>query len=62
MAAPIISPCINICMLDPVSGFCRGCKRTVDEVAGWGAMNEAERAQVVTQLPARRLTPADDTD
>lgn len=62
MAAPIISPCVNVCLLDPVSGFCRGCKRTIDEVAGWTSMSEAERARVMALLPQRRLAPAEEFD
>lgn len=62
MAAPIISPCISICLLDPVSGYCRGCKRTIEEVAGWTSMSEAERARVMALLPARQLAPAEEFD
>ena len=28
------SPCTRVCVIDPVSGFCRGCLRTLDEIAG----------------------------
>lgn len=62
MAAPIISPCISICLLDPVSGFCRGCKRTIEEVAGWTSMNEEQRRAVMAQLPQRQLAPAGEFD
>ena len=62
MAHPIISPCISICLLDPVSGLCRGCKRSIEEVAGWTSMSEAQRTQVMAQLPARKLAPAEDSD
>ena len=31
----IISPCINVCKTDPISGFCYGCGRTDDEKKVW---------------------------
>ena len=47
------SPCIKICVLDPKSGWCVGCGRTLDEIAGWGSLSEAERLAVMNGLPAR---------
>ena len=29
------SPCKNVCELDPNTGLCLGCKRTVDEIQNW---------------------------
>jgi len=40
--------------MDEDSGLCLGCFRTLDEVAGWSAMAEAERDAVMDALPARR--------
>ena len=31
----IISPCISICRTDPVTGFCYGCARTIQEKKQW---------------------------
>ena len=31
----IISPCINVCKTDPVSGFCYGCGRTTEDKIVW---------------------------
>tara|TARA_B100001758_G_C17824265_1_gene310972 strand:- start:300 stop:473 length:174 start_codon:yes stop_codon:yes gene_type:complete len=30
------SPCINICTIDPDSGYCMGCSRTQEEIDKWG--------------------------
>ena len=49
----IESPCIKICTLDARSGLCLGCGRTIDEIARWTAMTAAERARVMSELPAR---------
>ena len=35
----VISPCINICRTDPVTGFCYGCARTNDEKKKWKDVN-----------------------
>ena len=31
----IISPCISICKTDPITGFCYGCARTIEEKKIW---------------------------
>lgn len=50
---PIESPCVNICRMDPRSGWCEGCGRTLDEIARWGDTDDADRAAVMAELPAR---------
>ena len=56
----IETPCIKVCTLDARSRLCLGCGRTVDEIAGWGAMTAAERTRIMAELPGRltALTPA----
>jgi predicted Fe-S protein YdhL (DUF1289 family) len=49
----IESPCIKVCTLDARSGHCLGCGRSVEEIARWSAMGDAERARVIAELPAR---------
>jgi len=56
---PIETPCIKICTLDPKSGLCRGCGRTVDEIAGWMRLSSAERAKIMRML-RNRLESLDD--
>jgi len=50
---PIKSPCISICAVDGRANVCRGCGRSLKEIAGWGAMSDAERDAVLSELPAR---------
>lgn len=52
---PIETPCIKICVLDPASGLCSGCKRTLREIAAWGSMPDALRAKIIAELPGRTL-------
>jgi uncharacterized protein len=40
--------------MDEASGLCRGCHRTLDEIARWSVMNEAEKRRVVTMLAQRK--------
>ncbi len=48
------TPCIKVCQMDPVRGVCIGCCRTLDEIARWGSMSDAERKAVMDALPARQ--------
>lgn len=50
------SPCIKVCVLDPVSGFCIGCGRTGEEIGAWLSMEEEARAALVARLPERLAT------
>jgi predicted Fe-S protein YdhL (DUF1289 family) len=50
----IASPCIGVCALDPATGRCEGCLRTIDEIAAWGALDEHARREIWQRLPARR--------
>lgn len=53
MSEPILSPCIGLCSLD-AEGFCEGCFRTGDEIAGWALMGDVERQRVMDEvLPER---------
>lgn len=51
--APVTSPCLQLCAIDPHSGLCRGCGRTIHEIAAWSTMPEPERRAVMACLPAR---------
>ena len=48
------SPCIDVCVLDPDSGLCRGCARTLDEIARWSELSDVERERVLAALPERK--------
>jgi predicted Fe-S protein YdhL (DUF1289 family) len=51
--AAIETPCIKVCIVDPDSGHCLGCARSLDEIAGWTAYTADERSRVIAQLPQR---------
>ena len=50
---PVPSPCINLCEMDPASGFCRGCMRTIDEIVAWGQASEQAKRAIWEQIRAR---------
>jgi predicted Fe-S protein YdhL (DUF1289 family) len=50
----IASPCINVCAIDPETGLCSGCGRTLDEIARWTLLSDGERQAIVRALPERR--------
>lgn len=53
--AGVASPCNSVCRIDPASGLCLGCRRSLDEIATWSAMPEARKRAVLAALPARQV-------
>jgi predicted Fe-S protein YdhL (DUF1289 family) len=50
----IASPCINLCQIDPASGLCAGCLRSLGEIAAWSAADDGERQRILAAVAARR--------
>jgi uncharacterized protein len=50
------SPCINVCRMDAATGWCEGCWRTIDEIATWSKLDEAQREGVWRELDERRAS------
>jgi predicted Fe-S protein YdhL (DUF1289 family) len=48
------SPCTQVCQIDAASGWCRGCARSLDEIAAWSRADDDARWLVLKQLPPRR--------
>ena len=49
-----LSPCIKVCVIDPASGLCTGCLRTLDEIAAWATLPPEDRQRIMAALPARK--------
>jgi hypothetical protein len=49
------SPCIDVCEMDEKLGLCKGCLRTIEEIASWSTMSDDGKRKVLTQLLARRF-------
>jgi predicted Fe-S protein YdhL (DUF1289 family) len=50
----VSSPCVNICHMSPRLGVCTGCCRTLDEIARWSELGDAERMRIMAVLSRRR--------
>lgn len=55
--APVTSPCIGVCRIDPETGWCVGCVRSLDEIAAWGSLDDRMRREVLARIALRRVTP-----
>ncbi len=53
--AAIQTPCVKICVVDPQSGHCLGCRRTLAEIAAWTSLSDGERARIMAELPGRTV-------
>ena len=47
------SPCIDICQMDPESGLCVGCGRTIEEIANWSSYTNEKKKDILKQLKSR---------
>jgi predicted Fe-S protein YdhL (DUF1289 family) len=54
-----ISPCIGICIMDPRTRQCRGCLRTIEEIAGWYEASTQEKRALLAALAVRRAAAAE---
>lgn len=50
----IATPCVQVCIVEPTTGFCLGCKRTLPEIAQWSRFTDEQRAGIMAELPERK--------
>jgi hypothetical protein len=50
---PVASPCVALCKIVQRTGHCRGCGRTLEEIANWRVSDDAQRLEILARLPAR---------
>ncbi|MFN3557392.1 MAG: DUF1289 domain-containing protein [Bacteroidales bacterium] len=48
----IKSPCIDVCVTR--EGYCIGCHRSMEEMAGWPTYTEEQKKQVLENIKKRR--------
>lgn len=46
MDKDVPTPCISVCQMDPATQRCKGCYRTIEEIAGWSRMDDTQRLAV----------------
>jgi len=47
-------PYVGVCKMDPDTGLCQGCRRTLDEIAGWTNFSIDEKLAVLERLGSRQ--------
>ncbi|MBI75148.1 MAG: DUF1289 domain-containing protein [Oceanicaulis sp.] len=50
---PIRTPCVKVCFVDPETGVCLGCFRTMEELGRWTRYSNEERDAIMQALPER---------
>lgn len=48
------SPCISICRMNPRTGFCEGCLRTIDEIVHWSTASEETKRGIWIEIKRRQ--------
>jgi uncharacterized protein len=49
----VASPCTNVCRIDRRTGWCEGCRRSMDEITRWPYADDNERRAILALLPGR---------
>jgi len=47
------SPCISVCTMNLSDGLCRGCLRTLEEIAAWSTLNDEDKRTVWARIEVR---------
>lgn len=47
------SPCIGVCGIDDLTGYCEGCFRTLEEIEGWWDLDNDKKQAIVDEASAR---------
>jgi len=49
------SPCNRICRIDAATGWCLGCRRTLEEIADWPMLSTQQQLALLGRLAARKV-------
>jgi predicted Fe-S protein YdhL (DUF1289 family) len=47
------SPCVSICVMNPDTGWCEGCFRTLAEIGEWSRIDDAGKRQIWLKIGER---------
>ncbi len=61
-SARVPSPCVQVCQMDESLGLCRGCRRTLKEIADWLEMSPKEQLATLQRLADRKRLLGDHSD
>lgn len=48
------SPCVSVCQMEDATGFCLGCRRTIDEIRDWIILTPDEKHAVLARIEERK--------
>lgn len=48
------SPCVGVCKMNDVSGWCTGCYRSLEEIARWGRLPDADKSALWVHIEQRQ--------
>lgn len=51
--ADVPSPCVSVCCMQPDTGLCQGCLRSIDEIATWSRLPAAAKRAVWAAIAQR---------
>ena len=51
-----LTPCNKHCIMDPVTHYCKGCFRTIEEIIRWQFLNEDEKNKILHKVEVRKTT------
>jgi uncharacterized protein len=51
---PVPSPCIDVCRMDPKTGFYAGCLRTIEEITRWSTATDDIKRAVWVEIRNRK--------
>ena len=47
------SPCTNVCQMNPATGYCLGCFRTLAEITAWSRLDDAGKREILRAVAER---------
>jgi len=50
----VASPCVDVCDMDGETGYCKGCFRTIYEIAEWGRLDDGGKQEILKRIARRR--------
>ena len=53
------SPCKAVCVMNVETGYCIGCYRTIEEIAGWTMMSHERRLEALDAVAEREKADED---
>lgn len=53
-AVGVPSPCLSVCRMDRDRAVCEGCWRSIEEIAAWSRMADADKLVVWERIEARQ--------